>query len=100
VNLSIGVLRPLHWNSDTIAYQPVDDAQREDRGRKGQGVQRVGVREIENDDFPADGEERDHYNLADLYDVVAAFGHHQKRFLEFERNDHRKDLPKTAWKAE
>jgi hypothetical protein len=36
------------------------------------------------------------YNLADLADVVAAIGHHQKRFLEFERNDYRKDCTKNG----
>src|ERR1700737_4367370 len=38
-----------------IAYQPVDHAEREDRGRERHDVQCVGFGQVENDDFPADG---------------------------------------------
>src|SRR5258706_10009522 len=54
-------------------------------------MQRVGFSEIENDDLPTDGEQRNHYDRADLDNGVTALGHHQKGFLEFERNDHRED---------
>lgn len=74
-----------------IANQSINNAEREDRGCECQDVQRVCFGEIENDDLSADGEQRNHDDRADLDDGIAAFGHHQQRFLEFECNDHRKD---------
>ena len=44
--------------------------------------------------LPAYGKQRDHHDRADLDHGVGALGDHQKRFLEFERNDHREDHAK------
>ena len=52
-----------------IANQPINNAEREDRGCECQDVQRVCFGEIENDDLSADGEQCNHDNRADLDEV-------------------------------
>ena len=56
-----------------------------------ENMQRVGFGQVEDDDLPADREERNNHHGPNLHDAVRALRHDKKGLLEFERDYHRED---------
>src|SRR4030088_2172275 len=61
---------------------------------KHQHVRRVDFAQIKDNDFPTNRQKCDHDDRANLDSGVTPLGHHQKRFLEIQRDDHREDHAK------
>src|SRR5215204_1066327 len=74
-----------------IAHEPVDRAEREDRGGEAEERQRLSFRCVEDDELPDEREERDQHHGAHLHDALPALEHAQDRVVELERDQHGQD---------
>src|SRR2546423_12070423 len=69
-----------------ISDEPIDPTQREGCHREREQLRRISSRDIENDQFADDSQQRDQDHGADLYDALRLLGNENERSLEFERN--------------